>query len=451
MKGIMMKKRLNFRQTVTVASMLFGLFFGAGNLIFPIHMGQLAGSNSAAAIIGFIATGVGLPLLGVAALAVSHSGGLLDMAGRVGKNYSKIFTCALYLTIGPLFAIPRCATTSFTVGLEPMFSQSSAGIALALFSLAFFALVLYFSLRPGKILTYIGKVINPVFLVFLAILIVTAFIKPMGAVSAVLPDGDYASAPFLKGFLEGYNTVDALAALAFGIIVVDVIKDLGVGEADDIAFNAIKAGVFTCVLMGLIYTCTTLVGAQTRGVFETSANGGIALGQLAGYYFPGAGQLLLAATVCLACLKTAIGLITSSATTFNLIFPELSYKKWAIIFCAFSFAIANVGLTVLIQYSIPVLMLLYPLAMMLIFLNLFGRYFNYDRAVFVSVTAFTFAAAIFDFINNLPAALAASLHLDVLLSFAARLLPFFNEGLGWVCPSLIGLVVGIIVMKAKKT
>lgn len=113
-----MKQKLSGRDYTYVASMLFGMFFGAGNLIFPVHMGQMAGSNIWPAIIGFCVTGVGLPLLGVAALGISRSGGLFELGSRVGKPYSMFFTCLLYLTIGPFFAIPRCATTSFTVGLE---------------------------------------------------------------------------------------------------------------------------------------------------------------------------------------------------------------------------------------------------------------------------------------------------------------------------------------------
>ena len=140
-----MKERLNFRQLIAVASMLFGLFFGAGNLIFPVHMGQLAGANSYIAALGFIVTAVGLPLIGVAAFGISRSDDLLAMSSRVGKGYGVFFTCALYLTIGPLFAIPRCAATSFTIGVEPMLT-GGAVTELAIFSVIFFALVLFFAL-----------------------------------------------------------------------------------------------------------------------------------------------------------------------------------------------------------------------------------------------------------------------------------------------------------------
>ena len=165
-------KKLTLRQKILVAGTLFGMFFGAGNLIFPVHLGQMAGSNVLPAIIGFVITAVGIPILGVAAIGVTHSDGLQSLSGKVGRGYGVFFTCLLYLTIGPLFAIPRCATVSFTTGVAPMLGEGSEEwLALLVFSAVFFALVLFFSLRPGKITLWIGKIINPVFLVFLAIVI----------------------------------------------------------------------------------------------------------------------------------------------------------------------------------------------------------------------------------------------------------------------------------------
>ena len=388
-----MKERLNFRQLIAVASMLFGLFFGAGNLIFPVHMGQLAGANSFVAAFGFIVTAVGLPLIGVAAFGISRSDDLLAMSSRVGKGYGVFFTCALYLTIGPLFAIPRCAATSFTIGVEPLLT-GGAVTELAVFSVIFFALVLFFSLRPSKILTWVGRIINPLFLVFLAVLVVTALVKPIAPVSSVAPEGAYAASAFSAGFLDGYNTMDALASLAFGVIVVSVIRDLGIEHDAAVAGNTVRAGVFSCVFMGLIYLAMTIVGAQSRGAFAVSANGGIALADIAGYYFGTAGQLVLAVTVTLACLKTAIGLVTSCAEIFRVLFPKsMSYKAWAIVFSVVSLLIANIGLTMIIGYSVPVLMFLYPLTITLMLLSLFGHFFEYDKRVNVSVTVFTLAAA----------------------------------------------------------
>ncbi len=444
-------KKLSRREYVYIASMLFGMFFGAGNLIFPVHMGQMAGSHVWPAVIGFCVTGVGLPLLGVAALGISRSSGLFELGSRVGKPYSMFFTCLLYLTIGPFFAIPRCATTSFTVGLEQMLPEGNARLWLFLFSVVFFAAALFFSLRPGKILVWVGKLLNPCFLVFLGILVVAAMLHPGAAVSEVVPEGDYAAQPFFTGFLEGYNTMDALASLAFGIVVVQVIRGLGVNEPDAVAGSTVRAGIFSCLLMAVIYVAVTIVGVQSRGLFETSENGGIALAQIARHYLGSAGLIVLAATVTLACLKTAVGLITSCAETFTGLFPKgPNYRVWTCIFCFVSLLFANFGLSSIINYSIPVLMFLYPLAITLILLSLCGRFFAYDRAVFISTTVLTLVGALYDLAASLPASLLSACHLDGVLATLRETLPLAKLGLFWVCPALLGLAIGLVLHLTRR-
>ena len=293
-----MKKKLSVREYVYVASMLFGMFFGAGNLIFPVAVGQEAGRNVWQAAAGLMITGVGLPLLGVAALGISRSKGLYDLSSKAGRPYGLFFTCLLYLTIGPFFAIPRCANTSFTVGLEQILPESGhVQLYILLFSALFFAAALFFSLRPGKILIWIGKILNPTFLLFLGVLVTVALISPATQIKQVEPVGDYAQQPFFEGFLAGYNTMDALAGLAFGIVVVQVICGLGLEEAGDVAGSTVRAGVFSCLFMGLIYLAVTVVGAQSRGAFEPAENGGVALAQIARYYLGDAGMLVLAAAL----------------------------------------------------------------------------------------------------------------------------------------------------------
>lgn len=446
----MMKRKLTAREIVAVASLLFGLFFGAGNLIFPVHMGQMAGANSVAAILGFIVTAVGLPLMAISAMALSRSESLAQLAGRVGRHYGVFFTCLLYLTIGPCFAIPRCASTSFTVGVAPLVGEQQARLALLIFSTVFFALVLYFSLRPSGILTWVGRIINPVFLAFLLLLVAAALANPMARVSQIAPEGDYVNNSFINGFLEGYNTMDILAALAFGITIIQVIKELGVERAEDVAGATYRAGFFSSVLMAVIYALITVMGATSRGVFATSENGGVALTEIAQYYFGPAGQLILAATVTLACLKTSIGLVTSCAETFSLLFPRFSYKSWTVIFSIFPLMVSNFGLTQIITLSLPVLMFLYPLAITLILLTVFGRFYGNDRRIYVSVTAFTLAAAVLDLLNALPGAAKTAIHVTGLLAWAEANVPLFGLGLGWLLPAAAGLLVGLVWKKAGK-
>jgi branched-chain amino acid:cation transporter, LIVCS family len=441
-----MQSKLKIKEYVYIASMLFGLFFGAGNLIFPVSMGQMAGSNVWPAIIGFLITGVGLPLLGIMAMGISRSNGLYDLASRVHPYYSLFFTCALYLTIGPFFAIPRTATVSFEVGIVPFVNKNQITLWLGIFSLIFFLAVLWFSLRPSNILTWVGKILNPLFLLFLAILIITAFLNPMGNVVQVPVQQSYQNGSFFKGFLEGYNTMDALASLAFGIVVINVIRNLGVEDSNTIAFSTMKSGIFSMSLMALIYVSLTIMGTQSRGIFPVSKNGGEALSLISNHYFGKIGAVLLAIIITLACLKTAVGLITSCSQTFVNIFPNsVNYKIYAIGFSVVSFVIANFGLNNVIAFSIPVLMFLYPLAITLILLTLFQATFNSDHRVYQWVTGFTAFAAIFDFVGALPDAAINFLHLDGMIDLASNNLPFYNMGMGWIVPALVGLVIGLFV------
>ena len=430
-------KKLTSKQRILVAGTLFGMFFGAGNLIFPVHLGQMAGSNVIPAIIGFIITAVGIPIFGVAAIGITHSDGLQELSSKVGKGYGIFFTCLLYLTIG----------------LSPMVSDSAQSIALLIFSAVFFAFVLFFSLRPGKITVWIGKIINPIFLVFLAVLVIAALLNPGASISSVAPTEAYATktSAFFASFIEGYGTMDAIAGLAFGIVVIDVIRRMGVEQDDAVAADVLGSGILTGILMAVIYVLTIIMGTQSRGLFEISENGGIALTQIAGHYFGSVGQIILAITITFACLKTSIGLVTSCSETFvKMTHGKISYKAWAILFTFFSFAVSNVGLSAIIEYSIPVLMLIYPPAIALIVLAFIGKHFHHDRAVYISVMIFTWAAAIFDFMKTLPAAVRSALHLDAAVDLARGFLPLFDQNLGWLIPAIIGFAIGLVLHCSKR-
>ena len=442
----MTTKKLTLRQKILVAGTLFGMFFGAGNLIFPVHLGQMAGSNAVAATIGFIITAVGIPIFGVAAIAITHSDGLQTLSSKVGKGYGIFFTCLLYLTIGPLFAIPRCATVSFTTGIAPLLAENTPEWPfLLVFSAVFFGFVLFFSLRPGKITVWIGKIINPLFLIFFAVLVIAALLSPGAPVSSIEPIESYRSNAFFPALIEGYGTMDAIAGLAFGIVVIDVIRRMDINDDDAIAKDVLSSGVFTGLLMILIYVVSILMGAQSRGLFELSENGGIALTQIANHYLGGVGQFILAFTITFACLKTSIGLVTACAETFvKMTNGKISYRTWAILFTVFSFAVSNIGLSAIIEYSVPMLMLIYPPAIALILLAFLGKFFAHDRTVYIATMTGTWAAAIFDCMKTLPAPVQAALHLDAPIQFAAANLPLFDKNLGWLLPAVIGFAIGMI-------
>ncbi len=446
-----MKRKLTMRETIVVASTLFGMFFGAGNLIFPVHLGQMAGSNSWPAIIGFCITAVTIPILAVAAIGNTHSDNLMELSSKVSGWYGRVFTAVLYLTIGPFFAIPRCASVSFTTGVAPIVGESHYKLWQLIFTFIFFAFVMYFSLRPGKITTWIGKVINPLFLVFLGILVVVALIHPGSPMSEVEPIEAYQSGALFNGFIEGYGTMDAIAGLAFGIVIINVVRDLGVNKDNDVARETLKAGVFTGLLMLVIYALTIIMGAQSRGLFDVSDNGGIALAQISNHYLGGIGSLVLALTITFACLKTAIGLVTSCGEMFVKLIPgKLNYRGWAMVFTLFSFIVSNVGLTAIITYAIPVLMLLYPLVTVLIIMALTEKAFGKSKYVYGWVTLGAFIPAVFDFCKTLPEGIQTALNIPAMTALGQKIFPFFGLGLGWVVPALIGLVIGLVLTVANR-
>ena len=443
-----MKKQLTLWQRVLVAGTLFGMFFGAGNLIFPVHLGQCAGSNVVTSMIGFIISAVCIPILAVAAIGNTHSDGLQALASKVGKGYGYGFTCLLYLTIGPFFAIPRCATTSFTVGVSPLLGEgASQSLWLLIFSILFFSLVLFFSLRPNRITVWIGKIINPLFLFFFGILLIAALTGSGADISAIAPEEGFREHVLFTSLIEGYGTMDAIAGLAFGIVVINIIRSMGVEGDSAVARDVLRSGILTGILMGAIYVAAIFMGAQSRDLFATSENGGIALAQIANHYLGFWGSLILAVTISFACLKTSIGLVISCSEAFSRMFPKgPGYSVYAVVFTLFSFCVSNFGLSAILSYSLPVLMFLYPLSITLIVLALTGRLFDHDRAVYISVTLFTGIAALFDFAKTLPAGLRP----EGMLRLGETILPFYDLNLGWVIPALLGLIIGFLIRGLRR-
>lgn len=445
-----MQTKISFSTYAIIGTMLFGMFFGAGNLIFPIQLGQLSGTSFWAALIGFLVTAIGLPFLGILAIGLSGSNSLRDLANRVHPVFGVTFAMALYLTIGPFFAIPRTATVPFTVGFEPFIAADQVTLFLALFSLVFFAIVYYFSLNPAKIMDIIGKYLTPAFLVFLFVLIIISIVKPMGAFQS--PTGTYVDAAFMTGFKEGYNTMDALASLAFGIIVINAIKRAGITEKKDIAKATWKAGIFAMALMTLIYGLITYMGASSVDVIGNFDNGGLIFAAVAEHYFGSFGAILLGFIIVLACLKTSIGLITACSEFFHDVFPKVSYKWFVFILCAVSFAIANVGLTNIIKFAVPVLMFLYPLAIVLIVLALTASLFKNRQSVFIGAMVVTFFISVIDGYNALVSKVAGAEVgvLNAISEFYAAYLPFYSLGLGWMVPAVVGAGIGYIYSIVKE-
>jgi len=439
-----MEKKLSFSSYLAIGLMLFALFFGAGNLIFPAQLGQYAGTNMWLAILGFLITGVGLPFLGILAIGFSGSRNLQDLASRIHPVYAVIFTSLLYLTIGPFFAAPRTGAVAFDVGISPFIGEEYTQIALIIFTLLFFGVTLWLTLNPAKLVDRVGKILSPAIIVLLLVLLVMVVVKPMGTIGS--PQGAYASGAFMKGFTEGYNTMDALASLVFGILVINVIRSMGVTNKKAILAATAKTGAVATAFLAILYVGIAYLGAtstQVLGLFDT---GGPVLSNASSYYFGAFGSVMLAVIILLACLTTSIGLMMACGEYFHTIMPKISYKIFVTIFTTFCFIVANFGLSNIITFSIPVLMFLYPLAVVLILLTFCSPLFNHSRLVYVSATAIAFMISSIDGLKTL----CESLDIDYfgwmapIVSFYDRTLPFYSEGLGWLLPVLaVMLVTGI--------
>lgn len=446
-----MKEKLKFNEILLVGSLLFGLFFGAGNLIFPVELGQQSGFNVTKATIGFLISGVGLPVLGVVASAISNSESLYEMALPVGKKYAIFFTCLLYLTIGPFFAIPRTATVAFEVGLRVFVNEERIKMYLLIFSVIFFLITLFFSLRPAKLIDNIGKYMTPLFLILLSILVIFSLVKPIGSYGSEIATEKYSEYPTLTGLLDGYNTMDALASLAFAIIIITNVRALGVKDSKNITIEVLKAGIVCIVGMSIAYFALSFMGSTSREVLGIGENGGIVLSEISFHYLGSLGQVLLAGIVISACLKTAIGLITACSQMFSEMFPNfLSYEKYAIGFTILSFLIANLGLSKIISLSIPVLMFLYPLAIVLMILSIGAYVFKKDTTIYRFAIIFTIIPAILDFFKAAPSIIRDNSLINSIINLGHYILPGFELGFGWVIPAVIGLLIGIIIKKTKK-
>lgn len=425
--------RLSGRNVCLVGLTLFSMFFGAGNLIFPPFLGAAAGTNTWTAMAGFSVTAIGFPILGV--IAVAKSGGLTRLAGRVHPLFASVFTLLIYLSIGPCLAIPRTAGTSFEMAALPFLSGAvPEGTARVIYSCIFFLIAFLVALKPERLTERLGKVLTPCLLSLIAVIFVGCVVKPAGGYGA--PAGAYASGAAVRGFLEGYQTMDTIAALNFGIIISLNIRAMGVKEESSVVREMVKAGGIAGIILFLVYAALAHIGAVTGGSFGAASNGARTLNEIVRFLFGKWGMVLLAAVFFIACLNTCIGLISCCGRYFQTIFPKLSYPAWAFLFAAASLVISNAGLDQILNLSVPVLNGIYPAAIMLILLSFFFEDGKRWKSVYVLTIVFTGITSVL-----LAAEQAGAVFLHGLLEG----LPFYEWGLGWLVPAGVGVAVGMAV------
>ena len=427
--------RLNGFELLALGFMTFALFLGAGNIIFPASLGINAGELVWSASLGFLLTGVGLPLLTVVALA-RVGGGMTQLTSPIGKFAGTLLAVAVYLSIGPLFATPRTAVVSFEIGVVPFTGDSPW--ALMIYSLLYFALVTYLVLTPGRVLDQVGKIITPILLVALFILGGAAIFAP--AAEIIQPQPEYAAHPITKGFLDGYLTMDALGALVFGVVIATAIRSQGITEQSLVTRYSIIAGIVAAIGLSLVYLALIYLGATSHELAKATDNGGQILAAYVQYTFGPIGNLLLAVVITLACLTTATGLLIACGEYFSRL-TGFSYRSIALLFIGFSWIVSNQGLSQLIKFSEPVLVGLYPLAIVLVVLSLANRCWRSERLVMSATLSITFVFGIFE-------ALSAA-GFKQLVPAVLQKLPFADQQMGWVVPVLVVLAIAIVIDRLR--
>ncbi|MBR3118215.1 branched-chain amino acid transport system II carrier protein [Oceanobacillus profundus] len=422
------------KDTFTIGFMLFALFFGAGNLIYPPTLGIDAGTAYWTAIIGFIITGVGLPILAVTAISFVKNDAR-ELSDHVHPLFGLIFTSIIYLAIAPFFGIPRAATVAYEMSIEP-FTNESSPIPLFIFTVIFFVLVFLFSINPSKMVDQIGQYLTPILLIAIIGLSVGSFLTLDTALTT--PTEKYQNGPFFTGFMEGYLTMDAIAALAFGILVVNAFKERGITTRNALVKSTLKAGAIAGISLIVVYSSLGWIGSK-MAINGEFTNGGEILSRAASIIFGNFGTLLLGCIVILACFTTSIGLVVASGEFFSKT-TKIPYKWVILTVTILSFLIANQGLNTIINYSVPVLVFIYPITIVLILLTFLDRLFGGAKAVYRGAVLLT---AVFSLYDGLT---AFGFKLQAMTKYI-EVLPFFSLGLGWVVPAIVGGLIGLFVDK----
>ena len=432
-----MNNNMSLAKVLPIGLMLFSFFFGAGNLIFPPALGQLAGDNLPAAIFGFCFSGVGLPLMGILAMAILNSDDPNELASPMSPAFGKAITILCALTIGPFFAIPRTCAVSFDTGILLLLPPGYETMGLALYSVFFFGLTYFLSVNPSKIVDNIGKIMSPLLLLCLGILITCVIIDPMGSLQPA--NGVYKNVPFFKGFQEGYNTMDLLCTMLYGAATLKAIQSQGITEQKQLTKMCIYAGIIAAICLALIYGALAYAGASSTAVFGIVSNGGQLLNMISVHYMGFPGQVVLALIIFFACITTSIGLTTSISSYFHeLSGKQVLYQRFCLYICLFSLVVSNFGLNNIIKFSIPVICMLYPIVIAIVILNVGQSIFKRDKAIFRICLTLTTIFAIFDGLR------AGGFDLRSLDSFLTQYLPFFDVGFGWLLPCFGGIVLGFV-------
>lgn len=423
-----MNRKKHVTDSIVVGFALFAMFFGAGNVVFPPYIGMHAGEQWANGFLFYFIADIGLAL--VAMFAILHAGGADNITGRIGHVASKVLMCAVILCIGPMVAIPRTAATTLEMSVTPFFS----GISPVMFSIIFFAVILLLSIKQSAVIDIVGKILTPALLIGLLILIVKGFVSPIGD---IVDTGVSASEVTVNGIKSGYQTMDVLAAMAFGIIILSSADEKGYTDSKSAAKMIGIAAALSGVLLLIVYFGLTYLGATASTVFPTDISRANLVIGIVELLLGKAGLIIFAIVIALACITTAVALVSSAASFFaKLANDKISYSVFVVVICVSSAVISNLGLDMIIAIATPVLDIVYPPMLVLILLSWFGD--KLHKSVYVSSVAGSLIASV------LATASLYGMNVPVIDS-----LPLASLGLGWLTPAAVFGLVAYLVSKVK--
>ncbi|MGI5948925.1 branched-chain amino acid transport system II carrier protein [Peptoniphilus sp.] len=431
-----MNTEIKKKDLFVIGFALFAMFFGAGNLIFPPFLGLISGYKWSTAFIGFAVADAGLGLLAIIALS-KYDGSLNVLASRVNKVFAVIISTAIILCIGPFLATPRTAATTYEIAILPIFGES---VNRYLFSALFFVVVTILTIKPSKVVDIVGKFLTPALLICIAILIINGILNPIGEIANTTMIDNVLE----KGIKDGYQTMDAIAGCMFSLVVINAVKEMNYSSKKLEIKATIISGVIAALCLALIYGGLVYIGAQVSGlgIYDVNVDTTELLVDITNRVMGGVGVYILAIITALACLTTAIGLISATGNFFaDLTKKENSYGTFVIIASVVSALISMLGVSQIIAISAPILETLYPCAMTIVIVGLFSKKVE-DNLVFQ-------IPAVVSLIFGLLYVLSDKGLVGSLENFLENL-PLQQFGLGWVVPTLVGLVVAAIIAKIRK-
>ncbi len=419
------------KDIMILSATLFSMFFGAGNLIFPPSLGFIFGEKWYIAFLGFFLTGTGLPLLGI--IASAKSDGDMDKLGeRVSKPFSKFLGIVIVLSIGPLMAIPRTGATSYEMAIQPIWNDFNPGI----FAFIYFTSAYLLVRKPTKIVDRVGKILTPALVILLILIIIFGILNPMGSIINTKIDSS-----FVEGFQGGYQTMDAFAALLFGGIIINSVKDRGYSDKDTQINMTLKSGLIATIGLTIIYGGLSYLGATASGVLKEPITKVELIMAIAENSLGSFGKIGLAMVVTLACLTTTIGLISTVGNYFEkLTNGKLKYKEIIVLTTIFSGVLSVVGVDQIIKLSFPILFFMYPIVIVLIFMTIV-----FDRKVDSIVYKYPI------FITIIISILATLKEFKIIesTSHILKYLPLYNQGFPWLVPAMIFGLIGYYVSKSN--